>query len=107
MQQLYRALINMFGTPTLGFSARRDQAKKGKAVVMMTAQRMRAVVPVPRGKEVISVQLGSTTIIAEAVEVPEMVVARRLAKMVLPGLWWRGSRPRRHRRRVSSGGHRA
>ena len=76
MQQLYRALINMFGTPTLGFTAFTEQAKKGKVVLMTTAERMRAVLPIPGEKEVISVQLESTTIMAEAVEVPEAVVGR-------------------------------
>ena len=84
MQQLYRALINMFGTPTLGFTAFTEQAKKGKVVLMTTAERMRAVLPIPGEKEVISVQLESTTIMAEAVEVPEAVVARQLAGMVPP-----------------------
>ena len=84
MQQLYRALINMFGTPTLGFTPFTEQAKKGKVVLMTTAERMRAVLPIPGEKEVTSVQLESTTIMAEAVEVPEAVVARQLAGMVPP-----------------------
>uniref|UniRef100_A0A7S4G6R8 Uncharacterized protein n=1 Tax=Eutreptiella gymnastica TaxID=73025 RepID=A0A7S4G6R8_9EUGL len=52
MQQLYRALIAIFGTPTLGFTAFTEQAKKGKVVLMTTAERLTAVLPVPGEKEV-------------------------------------------------------
>ena len=51
---------------------------------MTTAERLRALLPVPGEKEVISIQLESTTIMAEAEEIRKAVIARQPTVMTPP-----------------------